>query len=114
MNVCILFIERHWLPLSIALLLVITVLSLSPLDRLPESWDNDKLHHTIAYAALMFPVALRRPRWWWAIASFYLAWSGGIELVQPYVNRYAEWADMAANASGLLAGMLLAHLCRLR
>lgn len=34
-----------------------------------------------------------------------------IELIQPYVNRYGEWLNMAANTGGitvdLLAGMLI-------
>jgi len=41
------------------------------------------------------------------IAMFFLGWSGGIELIQPYVNRYAEWGDFAANAAGLACGWLI-------
>ncbi len=103
-------IRRHWLALSALLLAVITALSLSPLEKLPEVPGSDKWHHFIAYAALMFPAALRRPPHLWAVFLFYLGWSGGIELIQPYVNRYGEWADLAANAAGLGVGWIAARL----
>jgi len=35
---------------------------------------------------------------------FYPAWSGGIELIQSYVNRYGEWLGLVTNASGLILG----------
>ncbi|XOF33520.1 MAG: hypothetical protein ACL93V_16210 [Candidatus Electrothrix sp. YB6] len=31
-------------------------------------------------------------------------------MVQPYVNRYGEWLDFAANSTGILCGLLLAEL----
>ena len=45
----------------------------------------------IAYAILMLPTALRKPRHWKFIGVFFISYSGGIELVQPYVNRYGEY-----------------------
>ena len=89
-------IETYWLVLSLGLLLLIATLSLWPLDILPLSVPgSDKLHHFIAYSALVFPAALRQPR-------------RLIELVQPYVNRYGEWLDMLANITGVVCGVLLA------
>jgi len=104
------WIRDRWLPLSAAILTTITALSLWPLEHLPTVPGSDKTHHFIAYTALMFPAALRRPRHWLLIALFFAAWSGGIELIQPYVNRYGEWLDMLANSLGLLCGLLIAHL----
>ncbi|MDX8404827.1 MAG: hypothetical protein R8K50_01585, partial [Mariprofundus sp.] len=89
---------------------VITVLSLWPPESLPDVPGNDKLHHYIAYASLMLPLALRRPVGWPLIGLLFFACSGAIELIQPYMNRYGEWADMAANGAGLLTGLLLALL----
>ncbi|MCI5208642.1 MAG: VanZ family protein, partial [Candidatus Electrothrix sp. ATG2] len=54
----------------------------------------------------------RRPRWWQLIVLLFIAFSGLIELVQPFVNRYGEWLDMAANSTGLLCGLLIAELLR--
>ncbi len=105
-------IRGHWLPISALLLTSITALSLWPISSLPDVPGNDKLHHYIAYTALILPAALRRPEKWLWIALFFLAWSGAIELIQPYVNRNGEWLDLAANAIGLTSGLLLAGIIR--
>ena len=100
-------IEKHWLIVSVCLLLIITAQSLCPLD-VPSPPGSDKIHHLIAYAALVFPVALRQPnRWLWFVV-FFIGYSGLIELIQPYVNRYGEWLDMLANTAGVLCGVALA------
>lgn len=103
------FLNRYWKLCSICLLLVIGFLSLLPLSELPAP-GGDKLHHLIAYTALVIPVALHKPAYWWLIVLFYFGFSGAIELIQPYVNRYRDWLDMAANGIGLLSGMLFAEL----
>jgi VanZ family protein len=71
---------------------------------------TDKTHHLIAYAALMFPTALRKPDKWIVIGLLFIAYSGAIELLQPHVNRYGEWLDMAANTSGVICGLIVAEL----
>ncbi len=103
---------RNWLILSILLLATISILSLWPLAQLPSVPGSDKIHHFVAYAALMFPAALRRPRHWLFIALFFILWGGGIELIQPYVNRYGEWLDFLANSCGVLLGIVAATLLR--
>ncbi|TLS77403.1 VanZ family protein [Mariprofundus erugo] len=103
-------IRQHWLLICSLLLAVITTLSLWPMEKLPDVPGSDKIHHYIAYGALMLPLALRRPQGWPWLALLFFAWSGAIELIQPYVNRYGEWADLAANGAGLLSGLLLAWL----
>jgi len=110
MTVLIDMIRYHWRTVSAFLLAAITVLSLWPLEMLPDVPGNDKIHHYLAYNALMVPVALRRPKHWPVIALFFLAWSGAIELLQPYVNRYGEWLDFSANCAGLLSGLALGLL----
>ncbi|MHA2937657.1 VanZ family protein [Vibrio sp. RC27] len=103
-------IKTYWLYITLVILAVITFLSLYPLDVLPPVPGNDKTHHFIAYAALMFPVALRKPKHWLLIGVFFVLWSGGIELVQPYVNRYGDWFDLMANVAGMSIGSLIAQL----
>lgn len=110
MNFCISFINRHWLVSTLLIFFSIGLLSLIPLEELPPAPGSDKLHHLIAYAALAFPVALRRPPYWWLMLLGFLLYSGLIELIQPYVNRYGEWLDMLANSLGILAGLALARL----
>ena len=103
-------IRSNWLPLTIFILLAITSLSLWPLPNLPSVPGTDKTHHFIAYAALMFPTALRKPKGWVLIGFLFAAYSGVIELIQPFVNRYGEWMDLGANTLGLLCGLFAAEL----
>ena len=102
--------KRYWRSLSILIMLLTTTFSMSPLDNLPEAPGSDKTHHFIAYAALAFPTALRKPRQWPIIILGFALYSGLIELIQPLVNRYGEWMDFLANACGLFIGVALASL----
>lgn len=103
------FVSRRWALLTLLLLFAITLLSLAPLPQLPSVPGTDKTHHLIAYAALMFPTALRKPGLWRWIGLFFILYSGVIELVQPFVNRYGEWLDLLANSGGVFCGWLLAE-----
>ncbi len=105
-------IQKHWLHITIVLLASITTLSLWPAAYLPEVPGTDKTHHFIAYAALIFPAALRKPKHYLVFVIIFIAFSGMIELIQPYVNRYGEWLDMLANTAGLVCGWLLAKVLR--
>ena len=102
--------KRYWRSLSILIILVITTFSLSPLGNLPEAPGSDKTHHFIAYAALAFPTALRKPKRGKVILTGFALYSGLIELIQPHVNRYGEWMDFLANIGGLFIGVALADL----
>ena len=103
-------IKAYWWQITLALLSAITILSLYPHASLPVVPGTDKSHHLIAYAVLVFPTALRKPNRWGLIILFFILCGGLIELIQPYVNRHAEWLDMLANTSGVILGALLAQL----
>ncbi len=105
--VLLLFVQRHWVIISLGLLTLITALSLFPAEQLPKVPGTDKTHHFIAYATLMLPTALRRPRYGWAIGLGFIAYSGLIELLQPLVNRRGEWLDLFANAGGVAIGAVI-------
>ena len=109
-------IKAHWLLITCLLFVAIAILSLTPLPELPATPGKDKTHHLIAYGALIFPTALRRPKHWIWMAVLCFALSGAIEWIQPLANRHMELADLAANALGILcgtaAGLLLGRLCR--
>jgi len=98
------------MPISLFILTDITILSLYPLENLPSVPGSDKTHHFIAYAALMFPAALKKPKYLPFIVLFFVGWSGAIELIQPYANRYGEWLDLAANTAGIVCGLLIARV----
>jgi VanZ family protein len=100
----------HYKTITWLVLLAVTLLSIFPLPELPKIPGNDKTHHLLAYAALAFPVSFVKPeRYYWALI-FFLLWSGCLELIQPYVNRYGEWRDLLANGTGLLLGFFIARL----
>src|SRR6056297_1134254 len=102
-------IKTHWIACTGALLITITCLSLFPLPEFPDMPGNDKSGHLIAYAALMFPAALRRPKYWMLYGLLFIVFSGILELIQPFANRYGEWFDLAANSAGILIGALIGH-----
>ncbi len=106
----LIFIKTNWVVFTLLTLAVITILSLRPLEKLPSVPGTDKTHHLIAYAVLMFPTALRKPNKWILFCFLFIAYSGAIELIQPYVNRCGEWLDMAANATGVFCGLIIAKL----
>jgi VanZ family protein len=110
MNALLAFIRSFWLAITAVILMTITALSLWPLETLPQVPGGDKFHHFIAYAALMFPAALRKPKYLLFIGLFFIAWGGVIELIQPYVNRYASLLDLAANTAGIAFGLLAVKL----
>ena len=103
------FIQKYWLYLTLLLLTAIASLSLWPAAQLPNVPGTDKTHHFIAYAALAFPAVLRKPKNWQVLLFIFMLFSGLIELIQPFVNRYGEWLDMLANAFGLFCGFTLAQ-----
>jgi VanZ family protein len=103
------FIKQFWLGITIVILVLITLASLYPVQYLPSVPGSDKTHHFIAYCALMLPTALRRPKYWLAFALLFITCSGLIELIQPHVNRYGEWLDLAANTGGVLLGIIIAQ-----
>lgn len=112
MTTLLIFVQRYWALLSALLLAFVTLVSLYPADQLPKVPGSDKTHHFVSYAAVIFPIALAKPKHWLWLALFVIGWSGLIELVQPYVNRYGEWLDLAANSAGVVIGILLALLSR--
>jgi VanZ family protein len=110
MNILIDLIKECWFMLTVFLLILIATLSLWPAEQLPQMPGGDKTHHFISYGVLILPLALRKPQHWLFIALGFAAFSGAIELIQPYVNRYGDWFDLAANIAGLICGVIVANV----
>ena len=104
------FIKAHWIIFTSFTLTIISVLSLWPQEKLPSVAVPDKAYHLIAYAILMFFTALRKSNKWILFCLLFIAYSGVIELLQPYVNRSAEWLDFAANVTGIICGLIIARV----
>ncbi len=110
MNQFLDIIKAQWAVLTLITLVVITSLSLWPLDKLPPVPGSDKTHHLIAYTFLMLPIAIRKPNNRILFGLLFILYSGVIELLQPYVNRHGEGGDMLANTAGIICALLIAEL----
>ena len=115
------WIRRH--PISVILLLVIWYLSLftPPKTELANVRFIDKWAHLLMYGSLAFVLWMEdwrvrkaspsMPR---ALALYIgpVAMSGLIELAQAYctTDRSGDWLDLAANAIGALAGIVLSGM----
>lgn len=90
----------------IAVLAVILFTGLRP-EPVPQVFDQqDKLHHLLGFAALMFTLRLAFAQWRvvWAVAAC-LGAAVVIELAQGLLpNRWASLGDMLANTLGVLLG----------
>lgn len=87
-----------------AMLLLVLVLSLLPIDHPPVS-SNDKVNHFIAYCALMIAgfLAFRSIGY---IALLVFCWGVLIEGLQGLTSyRYLSYADVLANSAGVLLGV---------
>lgn len=95
-----------WLAIGWSLVLLVTLLSLTPTARLPDVSYSDKLGHGLAYFTLM--------AWFGQIYGArlkpvlaLLAMGAAIEIAQGW-SGYREMSalDMLANATGIAAGWL--------
>jgi VanZ family protein len=105
--------RNAWLALGWLMVLTIAVGSLWPSLPKAASGLSDKFLHFTAYAGLAFMFAgVIERRHWGRVAVGLLVFAGVIELAQEYLttSRSGEWLDMAANATGVGAGMLTAAL----
>lgn len=90
----------------------ITFSTLMPIAPVDMPSGSDKLYHFGAFVALALPLALVRPRWsGWLFLAF-SAFGAAIEIIQPYVGRSREFADLLADMAGIGCGMLLGILVR--
>ena len=102
-----LFFYENWKIYTLLILIIITFLSLYPLKEKPSIPGSDKFHHLIAYSALAIGVGLRRPSNYVLIIILFSFYSGLIEIIQPYVNRFREIEDFLFNNLGILIGLTL-------
>ena len=102
-----LFFYENWKIYTYLIFIIITLLSLYPLQEQPNIPGSDKIHHLIAYSALAIGVGLRRPSNYVLIIILFSFYSGLIEIIQPYVNRFREVEDFLFNNLGILIGLTL-------
>jgi VanZ family protein len=102
-----------WPIASLALVVLVVWGSLRTGGKPLVPGNVDKLQHFTAYfgLALWFAGLFVRSRYW-LVAGALLLLGGSLEVLQELVavRRSAEWADMAANTAGVLAGLALGHV----
>jgi len=101
------FFYENWKIYTFLIFTLITFLSLYPLKEQPSIPGSDKIHHLIAYSALTIGVGLRRPKNYFLIITFFSFYSGLIEIIQPYINRFGEIEDFIFNNLGIFIGFTL-------
>ncbi len=92
--------------------MIITFLSLYPIKEQPSLPGSDKIHHLIAYAALTICIGFRKPSNYFLIIIFFSIYSGLIEIIQPYLNRFGEIEDFLFNNFGILIGLVSGTLIK--
>ena len=97
-------LQRLGVSLSALVAVAIAVLTLMPAQSLPSAPGSDKLHHFLAFAALVLPAVTVRPRNALWMVPLAIGYGGMIELIQPHVGRHGEWGDVLANALGACIG----------
>tara|TARA_B100001113_G_C20574309_1_gene390351 strand:- start:7 stop:378 length:372 start_codon:yes stop_codon:yes gene_type:complete len=107
LNKTFFFFYKNWKIYTFFIFIIITFLSLYPLQEQPNIPGSDKIHHLIAYSALAIGVGLRRPSNYFLIIIFFSFYSGLIEIIQPYVNRFGEIEDFLFNNLGIFIGLSL-------
>ena len=92
-------------------------LTLSPWGTSPQPLhfnQADKLWHFLAFFAWGALVAISWSRPFWQMLVAGLGFGGGIELIQPFVGRDAELADLGADLMGTGVGIWIGASIRSR
>ena len=103
---------RAWQFLLVLLIVVVSLLALTPRPPAHVDFGWDKANHMLAFAALAFAARLGYPapraaRLLWPMAL--LAFGGLIELLQLLVpERSGEWLDLLADGAGIVCGAIIA------
>ncbi len=99
--------------LTIGLALCIGALTLIPLSAPLGVPGTDKTHHVLAFAILSAPCAALYPKGLLRVVFAAAVYGGLIEVIQPYVGRHGETADVLADLLGVAIGAafgLLLHM----
>lgn len=100
-----------WWTLGWLLVIGVSISSLLPSDLLPDISTRDKLVHASVYCLLMlwFSGLYRRQRHW-IIALLLFGLGFALDAAQQASpSRQFDLADVAANAGGIILGLLLAR-----
>lgn len=103
--------RRLWIAIIVLAALVIVASSLLPLPAASLGGGRDKLGHFVAYFVLMaLGAGISPDTRLWQVALRCLLLGIALEVAQAALPgiRQADWADLLANATGVLAAWLIA------
>ncbi len=104
-----------WRGLLLLMLAVVSWFAFSSVPFNDRGLPLDKVRHVAAFGALAWVAVQGFPRWAaWRIAAALLAYGVFIELVQSQIpGRHASGLDVAADALGIVLGLMAARLLSL-
>ena len=99
--------------LSLGLAATVAALTLMPQASMPVGPQGvDKLYHMVAFAALIFPTAMLRPKSCLRFGCLAIVYGGIIEAIQPVFGRSADMSDFLADGLGVTIGIFLGLAAR--
>jgi len=104
-------LRRAWLAAVLALAAIIVIASLVPSAVVSPPTLSDKAMHYLAYFALaLLGSGIAAPGMLWRTMLRCFLLGLGLEIAQALLTdqRSAEWADLVANATGILTAWLIA------
>lgn len=94
------------IPLTLIVTIVLTAAMLWPMNQTSAASNGlDKVLHFTAFAVLVLPLSITCR---FSLISVFMAataFGGAIELIQPSLNRSAEFYDWIADIAGVLFGI---------
>ncbi|MGH8575050.1 MAG: VanZ family protein, partial [Gammaproteobacteria bacterium] len=104
-------LRRAWAVIGWALVFLTIVLSLQPSPVAFAGGNLDKLMHVLTYATLtLWFIQLAPAERWIRIALWFVGMGVAIEIAQDQTAyRYCSFADMVANATGIVTALLAAR-----
>lgn len=102
--------RRLWIAIIVLGVAAIVVASLLPFSAQSLDGGSDKIGHFLAYFMLaLFSSGIVPAERLWRLAVRCLLLGLGLEVAQQLLTetRQADWADMAANAAGILAAWMI-------
>ena len=99
--------------LTIALALTILIGMLAPISEVTIApAGTDKIIHVVAFAALVFPLALTKRIGLFPLFMLASLFGGIIEIIQPSFGRNADIIDWLADSVGVICGMAVRNIIR--
>jgi len=110
------------LVLAVTFTAIVLILTHIPQESIPSQLLEsglDKLYHVVAYGAITFLFILSlksSPSLLSSLLFFFAVLAIGVadETTQPFVNRQASYADLAADAISIVTVLLLSAVCKRR